>query len=93
MRVNPAVATGRVPVRAIVEDGAVLAPDQFRAEWLSMVFDVDLWESLKDGSSAPLRDLAIGSTRTHRVMPPPCVWSVFVLRGHPRGVVRHRPRG
>ena len=66
LRVNPAVATGRVPVQAIVDDRAVLPPDQFRAErlsmWLpkaagSMVFDVDLWESLKDESS----DAAAGS--------------------------------
>ena len=29
MRVNPAVATGRVPLQAIVDDRAVLPADQF----------------------------------------------------------------
>ncbi len=68
-RVNPAVATGRVPVQAIVDDRAVLPPDQFRAERLSMwlpksvgsvVFDAGLWESLTDPASVPVEDLAIG---------------------------------
>ena len=35
-RVNPAVATGRVPLQAILDDRAVLPTDQFRAERLSM---------------------------------------------------------
>jgi phage terminase large subunit-like protein len=68
-RVNPAVATGRVPMQAILDDRAVLPPDQFRAERLSMwlpkaagaiVFDAETWESLKDVESAPLKDLSIG---------------------------------
>jgi hypothetical protein len=69
VRVNPAVATGRVPLQAIVDDRAVLPSDQFRAERLSMwlpkaggtvVFDPDSWESLKDLDSVPFRDLSIG---------------------------------
>jgi hypothetical protein len=35
LRVNPAVATGRVPIQAVVDDRAVLPPDHFRAERLS----------------------------------------------------------
>ncbi|OBF52536.1 hypothetical protein [Mycolicibacterium monacense] len=69
LRVNPAVATGRVPVQAILDDRAVLPTDQFRAErlsmWLpkaadSMVFDPAQWEALTDPASVPVRDLAIG---------------------------------
>ncbi len=68
-RVNPAVATGRVPLQAIVDDRAVLPTDQFRAErlsmWIpksadSMVFDAGQWEKLTDPESVPVRDLAIG---------------------------------
>jgi hypothetical protein len=67
-RVNPAVSTGRVPVQAIVDDRAVLPPDQFCAERLSMwlprsgamVFDPDQWEALTDATSMPVKDLAIG---------------------------------
>jgi hypothetical protein len=69
--VNPAVATGCVPIQAILDDRAVLPTDQFRAERLSMwlpkvagamVFDAEVWESdsLKEPASAPLKDLAIG---------------------------------
>lgn len=36
VRVNPAVAAGRVLVQAIVDDRAILPEDQFRAERLSM---------------------------------------------------------
>lgn len=36
VRVNPAVAAGRVPVQAIVDDRAILPVDQFQAERLSM---------------------------------------------------------
>jgi hypothetical protein len=69
VRVNPAVATGRVPMQAILDDRAVLPTDQFRAERLSMwlpksvgsvVFDAGLWESLTDPGSVPVKDLAIG---------------------------------
>lgn len=69
LRVNPAVATGRVPMQAIVDDRAVLPPDQFRAERLSMwlpkaagamVFDAGQWDSLTDVDSAPLQSLSIG---------------------------------
>lgn len=67
-RVNPAVASGRVPLQAIVDDRAVLPPDQSRAERLSMwiptggasVFDAGTWEALHDPESAPLRDIAVG---------------------------------
>jgi hypothetical protein len=68
-RVNPAVATGRVPMQAILDDRAVLPTDQFRAErlsmWLpkaaeSMVFDPVQWEALTDPVSVPEADLAIG---------------------------------
>ncbi len=63
MRVNPAVATGRVPLQAILDDRAVLPTDQFRAERLSMwmpksvesiVFDPALWEALTDPYSVPV---------------------------------------
>lgn len=69
VRTNPAVATGRVPLQAIVDDRAVLPPDAFRAERLSMwvpraadgtVFDPTAWEALTDQTSVPLEDLAIG---------------------------------
>lgn len=69
IRTNPAVATGRVPIQAIVDDRAVLPPDTFRAERLSMwvphaagdqVFDPVIWEGLTDPDSAPAVDLAIG---------------------------------
>lgn len=69
VRVNPAVATGRVPLQAIVDDRAVLPTDQFRAERLSMwlprsgdamVFDPAQWEALCDPYSVPVADLAIG---------------------------------
>lgn len=68
LRVNPAVATGRVPMQAILDDRAILPTDQFRAERLSMwpradggvLFDEALWESLTDPSSVPVSDLAIG---------------------------------
>lgn len=69
VRVNPAVATGRVPIQAIVDDRVVLPPDQFRAERLSMfvphaacdvVFDAAVWEALRDPDSVPVTDLAIG---------------------------------
>lgn len=68
VRVNPAVASGRIQVQAIVDDRAILPPDQFRAERLSMfmlrsgpnVFEPAGWESLLDGDSMPGRDVAIG---------------------------------
>jgi hypothetical protein len=69
IRTNPAVATGRVPLQAIIDDRAVLPPDTFRAERLSMwvphaagdvVFDAAVWEALTDPASVPVTDLAIG---------------------------------
>lgn len=69
VRTNPAVATGRVPLQAITDDRAVLPPDTFRAERLSMwvphaagdrVFDAAVWEALTVPDSAPVADLAIG---------------------------------
>ncbi len=69
VRVNPAVATGRVQMQAIVDDRSVLPTDQFRAERLSMwlprsvesiLFDPAQWEALTDPYSVPVRDLAIG---------------------------------
>lgn len=67
-RVNPAVAVGRVPVQAIIDDRAVLPADQFRAERLSMwlptgqaaVFDAGAWQILADAASVPAEALAIG---------------------------------
>jgi hypothetical protein len=67
-RMNPAVATGRVPLQAVRDDRAVLPVDQFRAERLSMwlptggstVFDPAEWERLLDAESVPVRDVAIG---------------------------------
>jgi phage terminase large subunit-like protein len=67
-RVNPAVASGRVALQAIVDDRAVLPPDQFRAERLSMwiptggasVFEASSWEALLDRDSTAVKDLAIG---------------------------------
>lgn len=69
LRVNPAVASGRVPVQAIEDDRAVLPPDQFRAERLSMwspvgladaVVDPAVWESLTDTRSTIATRLAVG---------------------------------
>ena len=70
LRVNPSVASGRIPLQAIRDDHAVLPPDAFRAERLSMwaprqaleesVFDAAAWESLTDGDSEPISDVALG---------------------------------
>ncbi|MGQ9407987.1 hypothetical protein [Mycolicibacterium gilvum] len=69
VRTNPAVATGRVPIQAIIDDRAVLPPDTFRAERLSMwvprgagdrVFDPAVWEMLTERGSVPATDVAIG---------------------------------
>ncbi len=69
VQVNPAVATGRVPIQAVRNDRAVLPVDQFRSERLSMwlpvggpamAFDATLWDGLTDVDSTPCRDLAIG---------------------------------
>lgn len=70
VRVNPAVAAGRVPLQAITDDRAVLPSDQFRAERLSMwlpvggaevpVFDPEAWEALTDPESTVVSQLAIG---------------------------------
>lgn len=70
VRVNPAVAAGRVPLQAITDDRAVLPADQFRAERLSMwlptgnvdacVFDPEAWTALTDPDSTIATDLAIG---------------------------------
>jgi hypothetical protein len=67
-RVNPAVATGRIPLQAVRDDRAVLPVDQFRAERLSMwlpvggatVFDAAEWERLADPDTVPVRDICIG---------------------------------
>lgn len=69
-RVNPAVATGRVPLQAILDDRAVLPVDAFRAERLSMwlprsgaedaLFSADVWANLEDVESVPVTDLAVG---------------------------------
>lgn len=69
VRVNPAVASGRVPIQKVVDDRSSLPVDQFRAERLSMfaptaagpvVFDPAGWEELLEAESFPVRDLAIG---------------------------------
>ena len=69
VRVNPAVASGRVDLQAIIDDRAVLPIDQFRAERLSMwapvgsqaaVFDGRTWDGLIDEDSMPVADVAIG---------------------------------
>lgn len=70
VRVNPAVASGRVPIQAIEDDRSVLPVDQFRAERLSIfvppeaaeasVFDPDAWDAVEDTGSVPVTDLAIG---------------------------------
>lgn len=70
VRVNPSVACGRVPIQAIEDDKAVLPPDAFRAERLSMwaphgaaeesLFHPDAWEALCDEHSSPVTDIAIG---------------------------------
>lgn len=69
-RVNPAVASGRVPLQAIIDDRAVLPLDAFRAERLSMwlptgaaaaqVFDPEVWADLEDDDSKAAVSLAIG---------------------------------
>ena len=70
VRVNPAVACGRIPLQAIEDDFAVLPPDSFRAERLSMwaprsaaeasLFDLEEWEALTDEDSDPFTDISIG---------------------------------
>lgn len=68
VRVNPAVAAGRVPLQAVVDDRAVLPVDQFRAERLSMwiptgdvgVFDGAAWEVLQDNDSRPAARISVG---------------------------------
>ncbi|WP_420123723.1 hypothetical protein [Nakamurella sp.] len=69
VRVNPAVAAGRVPIQAVMDDRSILPTDQFRAERLSMflprgsgpvVFDAERWEALTDPDSTPARSIAIG---------------------------------
>lgn len=68
VRVNPAVASGRVPRQAITDDRAILPPDQFRAERLSMwvpagggeqVFGTEDWEALGDPESTAAEDVAV----------------------------------
>ncbi|WP_157742835.1 hypothetical protein [Mycobacterium intracellulare] len=60
---------GPRPVAGAASDRAVLPPDPFRAERLSMwvphaageqVFDPAVWEALTDSDSVPVVDLAIG---------------------------------
>lgn len=69
VRVNPAVAAGRVPIQAIEDDRAVLPLDQFRAERLSMwvpagaavgVFDAEEWAALSDPASVPAERVSVG---------------------------------
>lgn len=69
VRVNPAVASGRISIEAIRNDRSVLPPDAFRAERLSMwvpraaegvVFTAEEWDPLCDPGSVPVSDLAIG---------------------------------
>lgn len=69
VRVNPAVATGRVPLQAILDDRAVLPVDAFRAERLSMwipagaavsVFDAEVWAALSDPASVPAERVSVG---------------------------------
>ena len=69
LRTNPAVALGRVSIQAIVDDRAVMPPDAFRAERLSMwvprvadgtLFAPDAWEALCDPRSVPVADLSLG---------------------------------
>lgn len=69
-RVNPAVASGRVDIQAVTDDRAILPPDQFRAERLSMwipreastesVFTAERWEALLDDDSTPASNVAVG---------------------------------
>lgn len=69
VRVNPAVAAGRVPLQAVEDDRSVLPVDQFRAERLSMfvprgeagqVFDPSAWEALCDPDSIAVEAFGIG---------------------------------
>ncbi|MGO4242845.1 hypothetical protein AB4028_02745 [Janibacter sp. RAF20_2_2] len=69
VRVNPAVASGRVALQAIEDDRSVLPVDQFRAERLSMwiprgqagqVFDAGTWAGLLDEDSMAVESFAIG---------------------------------
>lgn len=68
VRGNRAVAAGRVPLQAILDDRAVLPPDQFRAERLSMwiptggasVLDASTWNALHDPDSTVVTDVSIG---------------------------------
>lgn len=67
-RLNPAVASGRVPMQAIEDDRAVLPVDQFRAERMSMwanrrqagTFEAGAWDDLADPESMPAKRVAVG---------------------------------
>lgn len=68
--VNPAVASGRVPLEAVRNDRSVLPVDQFKAERLSMwaphqitdlaVFDHGAWADLEDRQSEPHQRIVVG---------------------------------
>ena len=76
VRVNPAVAAGRVPLQAIVDDRAILPLDQFQAERLSMwapnaerhvpIVSAEAWEHLRRREGhADVRPTAFGVDMSH----------------------------
>lgn len=76
VRVNPAVAEGRVPLQAIVDDRAILPVDQFQAERLSMwppnaerhipIIDPSAWDALRSsGVGSDTAPSAFGVDMSH----------------------------
>lgn len=75
VRVNPAVAAGRVPVQAIIDDRAILPTDQFQAERLSMwapvaarqpaIITEAAWQALL-GAGVDGAPTALGVDMSHR---------------------------
>ncbi|OYN89278.1 hypothetical protein [Parenemella sanctibonifatiensis] len=69
-RVNPAVSSGRVPIRAVEDDRSILPLDQFRAERLSMwppaqssadaIITAQQWDELRDPYTVPDRGIIVG---------------------------------
>lgn len=75
VRVNPAVAAGRVPLQAITDDRAILPEDQFRAERLSMwapvaarqppIITEAAWRDLLGGGPVDQPPAALGVDMSH----------------------------
>lgn len=75
IRVNPAVAAGRVPVQAITDDRAILPEGQFQAERLSM------WAPVAARQPAIISDAAWGALLGASVDEPPTALGVDMSHG------------